>query len=177
MSLMGVVRDGLLQKHLAGLKVSLALEGSRHFRGPKGLGLMPFEGCQIVIFEDEAKWGLQAAMKVLMQKAPKTIELAAKEVAVYEEKWENDIWTVFFTQPKPGILLCATHRGYLKEVLKRMEGKHPTRALPKHLPELFQIYRPHAIHPTCKALVQSRKKRILSHSAERVCRCGHGDDH
>jgi hypothetical protein len=41
---------GLLGKHLDGKKVLLALEGSRHFRPPAGLGELPFEGSGVAIF-------------------------------------------------------------------------------------------------------------------------------
>jgi hypothetical protein len=44
-------RGGLLTEELKGLNVTLAVEGSRRFRPPARLGMMPYEGCQIVQFD------------------------------------------------------------------------------------------------------------------------------
>ena len=126
----------LMPKELIGQKVSLAVEGSRCFRSPHGLGMMPFQGCQVIVFEKDAVPALTAAMRSLLIKAQRTIELSGRKVAVFEEKWEEDKWTIQITQPRPGILLCATHEGYLKDVLSRMEGKRSTiRAIPQDSPE------------------------------------------
>ena len=42
--------NGLLEKHLHGKKLLFALEASRHYRPPAGLGELPFEGCAVAIF-------------------------------------------------------------------------------------------------------------------------------
>jgi hypothetical protein len=44
------LEKGLLEKHLNGREVAMAIEGSRHFRSPSGLGEMRYEGCDIVVF-------------------------------------------------------------------------------------------------------------------------------
>jgi hypothetical protein len=43
-------KNGLLEKHLRGKKVLFAIEASRHFRPPAGLGELPFEGCAVAVF-------------------------------------------------------------------------------------------------------------------------------
>jgi hypothetical protein len=125
----------LMPRELIGQKVSLAVEGSRCFRSPHGLGMMPFQGCQVIVFEKDAVPVLTAAMRSLLIKAQRTIELSGRKVAVFEQKLEEDTWIIQITQPRPGILLCATHEGYLKDVLSRMEGKQSTRAIPQDSPE------------------------------------------
>jgi hypothetical protein len=131
---LGILQE-LLPKELVGKDVSLAVEGSRCFRSPHGLGMMPYQGCQVVVFDKGTASVLSTAMQVLLRKSRRTIEISGKRVAVFEEKWENDNWTLYVTQPRPEILLCATHDGYLKEVLDRMEGASSKRAMPEDLPE------------------------------------------
>jgi hypothetical protein len=130
----GILQE-LKPKDLASKSISLAIEGSRCFRSPRGLGMMPYQGCQVIVFEEGAAPALAAAMQSLVQKARRTTELSGKRVAVFEERWEQDTWTLYVTQPKPQVVLCATHEGYLKDVLSRMEGKPSARAMPQDLPE------------------------------------------
>ncbi len=128
-------------KHLAGQKVALAVEGSRRYRWPNGLGLSPYEGCHITIFEDDLGPVGDALMERLSADASRVVELARHRVAVFIKKSENDIWTLFITQPKPNVLLCATNWDYLSMVLCRMSDPRPTRALPDELPEWKHVDR------------------------------------
>src|SRR5690606_41943945 len=41
----------------------------------------------------------------------------------------------YLCQPQPGLLVCATNRSYLAEVLERMQQPAKMRAFPKDLPE------------------------------------------
>jgi len=134
-SLYRVVDKGRVADQLIDLEVTTAVEGSRHFRASKGLGLMPYEGCQILVFHEKSHAKLSDAMKALFEDAPRTFELAGRRVAVFEEKLEDDIWTTYLTMPRTGVLLFATHEGYLRDMLKRMEGKREKRAFPRDLPE------------------------------------------
>jgi hypothetical protein len=126
---------GRFVNHLKGQAVTLALEGSRAFRPPRDLGLMPYQGCDIVVFQQDIGSAGDALMKALQEGGGNTIKLLGHEVAVREEKWEIDTWTIFITRPKPNILLCATDKGYLEEVLKRMDKPGEGRALAAALPE------------------------------------------
>ena len=129
------LHDGLLRTQLQGQKIQIAIEGSRRFRSPKTLGLMPYEGCQILRFDDSSDAALQKAFKSCLEKAHKVIRLQDNQVAVFTEKWENDDWSLFVTRPQRRLLVCATSRAYLEEVLVRMQRKKQKRALPKNLPE------------------------------------------
>src|SRR5262249_41990720 len=42
------------------------------------------------------------------------------DVLEFDEKWERDRWTIFICRPEPNVLLCATTRGYLLSVLRRI---------------------------------------------------------
>jgi hypothetical protein len=130
----GILQE-LMPRELTGRTVSLAVEGSRCFRSPRGLGMMPFQGCQVVVFEEDTASALTAAMRSLLDSARRTIEFSGQRVAVFEKRWEENTWTLYVAQPRPGILLCATHEGYLKEMLTRMAGKPSTRAMAQDIPE------------------------------------------
>jgi hypothetical protein len=126
---------GLLEKHLEGRKVLLALEGSRHFRPPMGLGELPFEGCTVAIFEDDLGDRSDAFMKDATHVAVRFEEIERQKVAVFEEPMEQDIWTIFVTFPQKGVVLLSTNKSFLQEMLARMRGAAGQRALPDSLRE------------------------------------------
>jgi len=128
-------RNGLLAKHLRGKKVLLALEASRHFRPPVGLGELPFEGCAVAIFRDDLDEQRDAFMKEAGQKAIRIEEIEGQKVAVFEEPSEQDIWKSYIAFPQKGVVLAATNEQFLREMLSRMRGPERERALPSSLPE------------------------------------------
>jgi hypothetical protein len=129
------LRSSLLEKHLEGKEVSFALEASRHFRPPAGLGEMPFEGCTLAVFKDSLGDRRDAFMKDAARVAVRMEEIEGQKVAVLEEPSEQDIWTLFITFPQDGLVLVATNKQFLQEMLGRMRGAEGKRALPDTLPE------------------------------------------
>jgi hypothetical protein len=127
--------NGLLEKHLRGKKVLFALEASRHFRPPTGLGELPFEGCAVAIFRDDLDDRRDAFMKEAAQKAIRIEEIEGQKVAVFEEPSEQDIWKSFIAFPQKGVVLAATNEQFLREMLSRMRSPERERALPSSLPE------------------------------------------
>ena len=134
-SLTLAIGDGLLQRELQGQKIICTVEGSRGFRAPENLGLMPYDGCHIMLFEDAADETLKKAFKNCLIKAEKKIELVGQQVAVFTEKMETDDWSYFITRPRPNVLICATDRAFLEETLKRIDKVQATRAFPADLLE------------------------------------------
>jgi hypothetical protein len=126
---------GLLQKQLGGRKILFALEASRHFRPPAGLGELPFEGCALAIFQDDLSDRRDAFMKSAAQAGVRIEEIEGQEVVVIEEPMEEDTWTIFVTFPQKGVVLVATNERFLEEMLARMRGAEGARALPDSLPE------------------------------------------
>jgi hypothetical protein len=121
-------------KQVLGRTVLLAIEGSRHFRPPSGLGSTMFDGCEIIEFKGEP--GRDSETLKRLEKLAKRKEiLNGVEVFVLEEKIEEDIWTAFVASPGPNLFLAATNADYLKEVLNRRSYRGETRALPDSLPE------------------------------------------
>jgi hypothetical protein len=125
----------LLAKRLDGKRISLALEGSRHFRAPANLGEMPYEGRAIVVFSDTLDHEISSFAKQARNVALKVEQIEGEEVSVFQEKLESDTWTTFVAFPDEHVILVATDRSYLREVLARLHRNNGQRALPNELPE------------------------------------------
>jgi hypothetical protein len=97
--------------------------------------MMPYEGCEILLFDDSADEALRAAVEKCLQVAPRTLELVGTKVATFTEKSEQDNWSLFVARPQHGVLLCATNEKFLEQVLTRMQGEAKDRAFPDELPE------------------------------------------
>jgi hypothetical protein len=123
------------ETELAGLKCLCMVEGSRCFTRPKDLGMSPYQGAHIMQFDPASVDTVRKAFETCAKKADKVIELMSHRVAVFNKKQESDEWTYYLTQPQPGVLICATHKGYLEEMLKRIGSKPKKRAFPEDLPE------------------------------------------
>ncbi|HGY91907.1 MAG TPA: hypothetical protein ENK43_12120 [Planctomycetes bacterium] len=127
--------EGLLPKQPHGPKVVMAVDASRRFTAPKGLGMMEFEDCQILFFNASAHDAVETALKTWIEKSPKTIQIGDTKVAVFAEKGQNDQRPLLVARAQRGVLLCANNRKFLQQVLARMKRKNPDRAFPDSLPE------------------------------------------
>jgi hypothetical protein len=130
-----VLKNGELAAYVKGQRVLLAVEGARHFRAPKGFGLMPYEGCSLIAFASDQRDRLNAFFKLAPKAALKVEEIEGYRFRVLQQRSEDDIWTIFVGLPRPNLVLMATDLDYLKEVLSRLGGKSGPRALPKNGPE------------------------------------------
>ncbi len=124
-----------LDETLAGYRIQVTIEGSRAFRSPKRLGLMPFEGCRVIVFDRDVQEIQRNLLPELEQKTPTFLDLDGIRVAGFEEKQEADIWHFYVTFPRPNVLLYATDKTYLAQTLARMKTRAAARALPANLPE------------------------------------------
>jgi hypothetical protein len=125
--------------------VAFALEGSRHFRAPKDLGMMPYEGARILVFQQHLGPTAEIIKRSIVDRSGhpffgddpvrKTETIAGHEVVWFEREVNSDILKTFIALPRPDVLVCATDRCYLAELLGRMAKKGATRALPADLPE------------------------------------------
>jgi hypothetical protein len=128
------LKNGSLLEYFKNQRVAFALEGSRHFRVPKGLGLFPFEGCTIVVLADDV--GDRADLYFKSSSGALRVEEAeGQKILVFEETEESGLWTTFIAFKKPNVLLVATNLDYLREVISRMRDNSGPRALPETLPE------------------------------------------
>jgi len=136
------VKTGFLTKLFDGNRAVLALEGSRHFRPPSALGEMRYEGCQIAVFKDHLA-GPDSLIQRNSNLAVRKEDMEAHSVTVFEEKMEEDVWTLFVVVPLPNVLMICTNGDYTRQVLARMKVHSGDRALPATLPE-WQYVNSHA---------------------------------
>ena len=134
-------RNGVLAKRLIDQKVQIALEGSRHYRVPSGLGEALYEACSIMIFTRDVSDRTGAFLKESLASDHPPEKIEGQNVTVFQEQLESDTWTILLSFPKPDIVLACSGRDYLREVLARMRGgegtpgAHRDVALPDSLPE------------------------------------------
>ncbi len=118
---------------LQGMTVAFAMQGSRRFRDPlPGFEVMDFEGCSIVVLENDLK---DTVIPALARQATSTETLAGTKVLVFHEKDRAAEWDDFVAAPRPNVLLVANNRSYLQEVLERIGQQKQPRALPVQQPE------------------------------------------
>jgi len=127
--------NGGLGKRLEGKKILFGAEGSRAFRSPNELGELPYEGCAIVIFADDLGDAQETFMKTAVKNALRIDDIEGHKVAVFQEELRQDVWTTFVVFPKKNIVIIASNRDYLSDVLVRMQAPGMTRAFPETLAE------------------------------------------
>lgn len=124
-----------LSHKLTDQTVLLSIEGSRHFRAPKALGGMKYEGSHIVFFGSSFGALRESLLKSLASNAHETASESGRTVYVFEQKLEEDIWKFYVALVKENVLVCATSRSYLSETLARVDSVAKRSALPESLPE------------------------------------------
>ena len=124
-----------LVRHLNGTRVKATVDGARRFRPPSGLGSTIYEGAFIVRFETPLGEAGAPLIADLAERAVKVDRFDGLQIVEFREKLEKDVWTFWITLPTPDLLVIATHRGYLEELLRRRKTKVAPRAIPDHLPE------------------------------------------
>jgi hypothetical protein len=128
-------KNGGVGEFIRGKTVSLAIEGSRRFRPPGGLGLMRYEGCLVIVFIPTVSLDGAAFMRAAANSAVRFEEHNGTRVAVFAEKSEDDTWNTFVGFPRSNVAVVATNLDYLVALLDRMRGTPGTRALPQNLSE------------------------------------------
>jgi hypothetical protein len=126
---------GVSEELFVGQEVALAVDGSRHFRPPSGLGGMLFEGAEIIVFTHDISARFNQLRKGPENLAATREKIEGRDVEVFTERVEEDNWTILVTLAKPDTIVFATNRDYLREVLARVDGAKGRRALPDELPE------------------------------------------
>ena len=138
------LKKGLILKPFEGKKVALALEASRRFTAPNDLGLMRFEGALVVQFDEQEHESLAAAFERCLESADKQFEVNRINVGVFDRGWpgesDDEGWSLFIANPRPGVFLGATNQILLEETIYRMDSTPADeRAFPADLPEWEEI--------------------------------------
>lgn len=129
------LRKGKYLPYFAGQTVLLSLEGARHFRSPFGLGLAPYDGCHILLFDEKFAAAGDKLMDELKADANRSYKDDSHVILAFDEDWEDDRWRIFVARPQPNVLLCGTDRAYLGRVLNHMIQNRPEKFPLLNLPE------------------------------------------
>ncbi len=129
------LKEGKLYNLLKGQTLTFSISGSRKFRPPTSLGSMLHEGAEIAVFETDLGETGASFMAAAVRTAWRTEEIEGRRVAIFQEKLEQDLLRLYLVRPRGNVLILATDREYLREVLRRMDQGAATRALPDNLPE------------------------------------------
>jgi len=117
-----VIRKGKFRKQFVDRTVVLAANASCRFRGSKKrLSMIHYSGCQVVVFEKEMKDAADDLLKTMAADADESLTIKGREVLLFKEKHNRDDWTFFVTFPTPRVLLVATDKDYLRDLLKRID--------------------------------------------------------
>ena len=116
---------------LAGRPVQLAVEVSRGFALRTTVGPFRYKGCHITVFADE----LVDFLKLAVRQADDVLEVEGVSVVALEQKVEKDVWRTYLAVPEPNVLICATDKDILRDVLARFGPAATARPPASVLPE------------------------------------------
>jgi hypothetical protein len=137
-----VVEDTAFDQ-LSDREVALAVEGGRDFEVVSAFGSLRYEGCTVLVVEEELGEAGRRLAESLRKRAEKIRRVRGIDVFVFRDRtvmestYEAKAWQgTFVALPKPNVVLCARSDGYLEELLARtMNDQVHGRALPRELPE------------------------------------------
>jgi hypothetical protein len=128
-----------LEKEFKDAPIAAAIEGSRTFRPPNGLGMATYQGGLIAVFKDDITARAAAFIKDSASTAVRSEQIEGLPVGVFQDKSEGNVLTTYVAFPRPDVAVVATDESYLREVLARIGGKQGERALPDTLTEWKQL--------------------------------------
>jgi hypothetical protein len=130
----GAAYAARLTQHL-GARITLSVNGSRHFLPPSSLGDTRYEGAQIFVFDKPLGASMSRSLKGLETSAVSVEQIEGLKVVEFHDEMEDDTWTSYVTIPRPDVLVVATDRAYLGELLRRRGARAEPRAFASELPE------------------------------------------
>lgn len=129
-----------LYQAIEGRTVKFALSGAREFRRFSGLGLVPYDGCAVIIFAEPLGASFHSAISGL----PKEDWSGATVYSFSTHRAGSvraspDQLNFFVTEIGSDILISATDRDSLHSLLERRAGFQTGRAFPDSLPEWAEV--------------------------------------
>jgi hypothetical protein len=113
------------------------VEGRRNCQPPGGEGESVCEGAGLFLFPEPLPDG-DALIRALERAGGKNELFEGVHVVSFHETGEPldaGVFDFFITIPRPDVLVIATNREYLRQVLRRTATREGERALPSSLPE------------------------------------------
>lgn len=107
-----------------------AVEGARHFDPPRGLGLAPYDGCHIAVFESVDAPALDEFLRAVKAASDGAVEVATLNALRLDWRAEQDNWSAFVVRPRSNVIIICRSEAILAEVLERAMHGGPGRAFP-----------------------------------------------
>ena len=120
-------------------RVSFAVEGARRFRAPQELGLAPYEGCHVTVFEKSDVPKIDAFLRDLQSTSEGSTKIGGVTAIRLRWRAEKDDWSAFVVRPQPNVIVVSTSESMLEDVLARTKGAVVGRALPSSLQEWSNV--------------------------------------
>lgn len=126
----------MLYQAIAGRTIRFALAGVSEFRRFSGLGLVPYDGCAVMVFSEPLGASLHSAIlgqpKEDWSGATIFLFSTAREGSLRSSLEQSNL---FVAQLGSNVLIVATDRSLLHSLLERQAGSQAGRALPSVLLE------------------------------------------
>ena len=97
-----------LEKEFKDAPIAAAIEGSRTFRPPNGLGMATYQGGLIAVFKDDITAQAATFIKDSASTAVRSQQLEGQPVEVFQDKSEGNVLTTYVAFPKPDVAVVAT---------------------------------------------------------------------
>lgn len=130
--------NGTLQR-LRDTRVRFAVEGARNFRAPSGLGLGPYDGCHITVFDYADVEKIDAFIHDLQVASEGSTNVAGHTALRLHWRAEHNDWSVLVVRPRPSVIIFSTSEPMLAEVLERVIAGASDRAFPPGLEEWSRV--------------------------------------
>lgn len=108
-----------------GVKLNLVVTGSRNFRPPTGLGMFCFDGCSILRFAKDSPVGVKQFVESADKHCNYKLMVNGASVYCFRQQMMDDIWTFYLYPLSPDIVLWASNKNYLQELLMRQRSALP----------------------------------------------------
>jgi hypothetical protein len=129
-----------LYQAIAGRTIEFALSGVSEFRRFSGLGLVPYDGCAVMVFSEPLGASLHSALSGLPKEDwPGATISSLSTVRNGSLRTSPEQLNLFVTQLGSNVLIAATDRNSLHSLLERRAGFQAGRALPSVLPEWKEV--------------------------------------
>lgn len=120
---------------LHGAHLRFAVEGARDFGRPHGLGLAPYDGCHIAVFEPVDAPLIDEFLRAVKAASDGVVEVANLSALRLHWRAGQDNWSAFVVRPRPNVIITCRSGAMLAEILERATHGGPARAFPSTLQE------------------------------------------
>lgn len=110
------------------VKLNLVVTGSRNFRPPTSLGVFWFDGCSILRFAKDSPVNVQQFIERADKDCDCKVVMNGVSVYCFKKKMMDDNWTFYLYPLSPDIVLWASDKNYLHELLIRQRASVPQQA-------------------------------------------------